>query len=172
VKKSSLVTDMRFSLLLVLLAALQLGCSAGPPEERLSEAERRLQIIAQMFNRYAARNMGKTPPNEKALRDFMTSLAPDEKEALKLQNLDEFLRSPNDNKPFIIKYGIKPPSTMGMPGKGPSAGGGGAPGKEPNSGPPQQAVFAGESSGARRFIVYATGRVDIVDDEEATKLLK
>jgi hypothetical protein len=160
---------MQSSLLCFLLpiAFVLSGCAAESPTENRTEAERRLQIVAQMFNRYAASHQGNVPPNEKALKDFINKLATDEKQGLKIENVDDFLKSPNDNKPFVIKYGIRQ-TTTGTGGKGPVGNSGGA----DKAGPPKPAVFAGESSGAKRYVVYANGKTELIDEAEALQRLK
>lgn len=165
---------MRFLLLFSLV--LISGCRSEEPQR--SPTERRLQIIAQMFNRYTASHQGKTPPNEKAFKEFINAISAAEKSALNITSVDELLISSNDNKPFIIRYGMVA-SAPGMssgnqaPGKGPPSGAASGPGGGPGSTlVNRQNLFAAEASGATRYVVFATGQVEQLPESDVLRLLK
>lgn len=159
--------------LLIVLA----GCEASKPP--LSDVERRLQIIAQMFNRYTASHQGKTPANEKVFKEYINGLSATEKSAQGINNIDELLTSPNDHKPFIIRYGmvaINPGmSNPGSkaPGKGPPPSTSSTPGASPDTTKAtSRNLFAAEASGAKRYVVFATGQVEHLPESEVLNLLK
>lgn len=159
---------------LLLLASLAVGCEAKPEIVR-TEAHLGMEKLGIMFLRYASRNQGKTPPNEKALKDFINTIDPAERQGMELTNVDALFISPNDKKPYIIKYGIA------FVGRSGGSGAGGYPGRGPggkysqaaaSSSAPTMPLLAAESSGAKRYVLFATGEVQQLDEAEVLKLLK
>ena len=159
----------------LLMLALLLGGCGGSHDDKRSEGERRLQILAQVFTRYAGANKGSPPADEKALKSFIGGLSAAEREGLKITNVDELFISPRDQQPFKVRYGIR--AGGGVPGV--PAGPRGAPPPEitvgPGSGMPGPAsspVIAYEQNGAngKRYVAFATGEVREVSAAEAQSL--
>ena len=168
---------MRALLLIGLL--LFVGCSSEKAAP--SEVARRLQLVAQMFSRYTASHQGKTPANEKLFKEYINGLSASEKSALGITSADELLTSPTDHKPFIVRYGLTGDfanfgsGSRMAPGKGPPPPAGdskGGPNAGPNTTANRQNLFAAEASGAKRYVVFATGQVEQLDESEVLKLLK
>src|SRR5260221_8926664 len=86
---------------LLMLPLSLIGCRGAQGDNR-SDAERRLQTIAQAFTRYAGANKGATPTDEKALKAFINGLSAPEKEGMKITDVDELFISPRDQKPFKV----------------------------------------------------------------------
>jgi len=133
-----------------------------------------------LFNRYTSSHRGQTPANEKVFKEYINGLSASEKTAQGITSVDELLTSPTDQKPFIIRYGLidaSPGLNGGInmaPGKGQPASSkaGGSPNSGPNNTSNRRNLFAAEASGAKRYVVFATGQVEQLDESEVLKLLK
>ena len=151
------------------------GCEAQA-ERSINEASLRLRMLSQMFMRYASSHKGEMPRDEKALKDFIKTIPEQERSAMELKSIDDLFISPNDSKPFIIKYGLKPSSGMmsggvNMPsyGKtGPSKGGDAT----GSAARPDMPLLAAEASGAKRYVLLVSGEVRHMDESDVQRLLK
>ena len=128
---------------LVIGAGLLAGCARTPPP---SENEIAFRKLAAQYGQFVARNKGQTPPNEKALKDFIkqnAGVAPEE--------VDKMFISSRDNQPYVIIYGQK----MGAPGGNTSQ------------------VIAYEQTGVsgKRMVALATTQIEEVDETRFLELV-
>jgi hypothetical protein len=161
------------------LSLCSTGCEATA-ERSHNEASLRLRRLSTMFLRYASSHKGEMPKDEKALKDFIKTIPEQERTAMEIKSIDELFISSNDNKPFIIKYGLKPASGMmsggvNMPnyGKTGPGGPGGPPGGPAGStAQPTMPLLATEASGAKRYVLLTSGEVRQMDEADVLRLLK
>lgn len=161
--------------LAVLLLIANVGCESKP-EQPINETAKRLRILSQMMLRHAAAHKGDMPKDEKALREFVKTIPEQERSGMDLKNIDDLFISPGDNKPFIIKYGLKPNFSVMSGGANSGSYGKVGPGKggspTTSAARPDMPLMATESSGARRYVLFVTGEIRQMDEGEILPLLK
>lgn len=137
--------------LCMLIVACFNGCGK-PPEVTRQPVESSMQSLVIGYGQYLARNQGKSPPNEEAFRRFLEKLSDDERKQMGIGAVSEVFRSPRDEQPYVIRYGV----TIPPPGPGGAA------------------WIAHEKEGkeGKRFVAFATGQIREVDEagfQEITK---
>jgi len=149
VTRFSLTIPRRFAVLFA-FCVVAAGCE-GKTGRELEPVEANVKNIAIFYGRYLSQNRGRTPPDQEALKKFITSHPATELAALKITDVEQLFVSPRDNQPYVVLYGAK------LPPPGPS----GSP------------VIAYEKDGAggRRFVAFANAGVEELDDVRFRQLV-
>jgi hypothetical protein len=162
---------------LVLTSLVSTGCEATA-ERSINEASLRLRKLSQMFLRYASSHKGEMPRDEKALKDFIKTIPEQERTGMEIKSIDDLFISPNDSKPFIIKYGLKSggggvmAGGVNMPNYGKTGPGGPTGGPTGSNARPDMPIMAAEASGAKRYVLFVSGEVRQMDEADVQRLLK
>lgn len=71
------------------------------------EAKTRLERLFEAHKSYVQEKK-KAPADEKTFKEFLQEMPEEQKKAMRLPNVDQLFISPNDNQPYVIRYGVRP----------------------------------------------------------------
>jgi len=141
---------LAFTVLVGALLAGATGCSDNALE---SPTAKRIKGLGTMFLDHAAAKSGPGPANEKEFRDYLKS-KPDfvlDMNGVDPKDIDGTFKSLRDNEPFVVLYGSSVTTFSGT----------------------STQVLAHEKTGqgGKRLVVYASTKVDHVDEAKLKELL-
>lgn len=131
-----------FSSGLVIVLLIGLAVQTGCQQTQKPVEEARPSQLAIFYGRFIRENKGKSPANEKELKEFI-------RKADSNVNVDDIFVSPRDREPYVVQY--KSGSNM--------------------LGPDAITVHEKTGVDGKRMVGFATGQVRIVDDAEFQKLM-
>jgi hypothetical protein len=130
--------------------AVFLGCRSAnvepPPPVEVS-----LQKLVVLYGQYLGRHRGAAPVDEAAFRKSIEGLSDGERGSRGLSDINAVFTSPRDKQPYVVRYGGK----IGAPGP---------------DGPPWVA-YEKEGQGGKRYIGFATGQMEEVDERRLQEIL-
>jgi hypothetical protein len=126
----------------VALAGSALVLPIGCQQTQKPAEEARPSQLAIFYGRYISSHQGKSPDNEKELKDFIRTLDAN-------VNVDDIFISPRDKEPYVVRYKL----SMAMPGA------------------ELVTVYEKTGASGKRMVGLATGQVRLVNDDEFQKLV-
>ena len=132
---------------LFLIGSIVFGCIAmffqtGCQSKQRPAEEDRISKLAVFYGRYISKNGGKSPVNEKELKDFI------QKNDSSV-NLDELFVSPRDKESYVVFYGAR----------------------QSTPGAKTVTVHEKAGVNGKKMVGLATGQVETVDETELKQLL-
>lgn len=136
----------------VVWLAVLVGCQTSS-SDKLDDTATRLQKLHTLLSVYLVegkpvqgeRTNETGRPNEEGLKAFVATLAPHRKETFGITDTQEIFVSPRDGQPFVINYDM------------------------PSSGH-VLAIWEQTGTDGKRYVVYADGNVEEVDEETFSKI--
>jgi len=155
------------------VAALQAGCGSAQ-QQAPNEVDQGMKKALALYMHYVRNHSGRSPANEKEFRDYLNTIPKKDLEGMKVDSIDEAMKSPRDGQPYGVVYGV----TMGAPGQA-RPGGGGPPGKGANEKPkdakssgPAVVLYEKQGKGGRRYVAYSMGGMVVeIDDAQFKDLV-
>ena len=122
------------------------GCSHV--DKPLLQETEHLRPLAVLFGKYLASHQGKPPADEKALRDFVQSLSPDELQTYGASNVETIYTSTRDKKPYILNFN-----------------------SAANPGDAGIVAYEQEGLAGKRYVATSLGEVKLIELAELQKLV-
>ncbi len=89
------------------LAAHLPGCGSTAPPPPQDPPDSSITVLARLYGEFAMRHQGRGPANESEFQQFLEQLPEAQKKAMGVQDLDVLFRSPRDQQPYVVIYGIR-----------------------------------------------------------------